>query len=417
MIQKLRRKFILISTLALAVVLTTVIGSIIGTTYYRASQEVNEVLTILAKNHGDIPGTGTTKKSSSSTSKKVILPKSKRESYFQYRYFAVTFNSKGKITKVNDNHISTVSLTEVKRLAKQYRSRRASGHTYYNGSTYAYKRVTKDKQTTIVFLDESILTARSNQIFKSAVILGLASLALYTFLLALFSKRAIEPVIIAEKRQKEFITNAGHELKTPLAIISANNEMMEILNGENEWTQSNHQQVTRLTQLINRLVSLARLDERPEMVITTVDASHQINEVANSFRPVIEQDGKQFDVSVAPDLKVKADEGYFTELINIFVDNANKYCDDGGTVRLQWQANKNFGVLTIANSYAEGKDVDYQKFFDRFYRNDTSHNQKKKGFGIGLSMAQNLIQTFKGKLSVDYQEGMIFFRVKFKLEK
>ena len=262
--------------------------------------------------------------------------------------------------------------------------------------------------------------ARVNQIFQSAIILGLASLALYTLLLALFSKRAIEPIIKAERRQKEFITNASHELKTPLAIISANNEMVELLNGESEWTQSNHQQITRLTQLINRLVALARLEERPAMVITKLDASAVIQTVTTNFRTLIEQDHKTLVTKISPELHIKADEGYFTELVNIFVDNAAKYCDEGGTIKVLWRpTNKGRNAtLLVANSYAAGENVDYAKFFDRFYRNDTSHNQAKQaGFGIGLSMAQNLVETFKGKLNVHYKDGMIYFVVKFKLEK
>ncbi len=412
MIQKVRRQFIVIATCALAVVLTTVIGSIIGTSYYQSNQEINEILTLLAKNQGDIP-TKTIKTKATPTTK------SSRESLFQYRYFSATFNSSGKITKVNDNHISTVAVSEIKALARQYRHRVSHGHAFYDGTTYAYKRITKNGKTTIVFLDQSLLTARTNQLLQSALILGLASLALYAFLLALFSRQAIGPIIQAEKRQKQFITNAGHELKTPLAIISANNEMMEILNGENEWTESNHQQVNRLTQLINRLISLARLGEQPEMTITKVDASAAIDGVVNNFRTLIEQDGKRLEAHVSPDLSVRADSGYFTELINIFVDNAAKYCDDGGLIKVLWRPNGNGrnATLVVANSYAEGEGVDYNQFFNRFYRNDTSHNQKKAGFGIGLSMAQSLVKTFKGKLSVHYREGMIYFVVKFKLEK
>ena len=120
--------------------------------------------------------------------------------------------------------------------------------------------------------------------------------------------------------------------------------------------------------------------------------------------------------NITPGLSIKADEGYFTELINILVDNANKYCDDHGTVKITWTAAKQRKnpTLVVANSYAAGKDVDYNKFFERFYRNDTSHNQEKKGFGIGLSMAQNLVQTFKGKFAVHYHDGMIYFVVRFR---
>lgn len=411
MIQKLRRKFILISTAALLLVLTTVIGSLVGTTYYKADQEVKAVLTTLVDHQGDIPTTATPLKGQG---------KMNREGIFQYRYFSVSFDQTGQIVKVNDNHISTVELEEIKALAAQYRHRRGHGHAFYDGTTYAYRRGKQGKLTTIVFLDETILMARVNQIFQSAIILGLASLALYTLLLALFSKRAIEPIIKAERRQKEFITNASHELKTPLAIISANNEMVELLNGESEWTQSNHQQITRLTQLINRLVALARLEERPAMVITKLDASAVIQTVTTNFRTLIEQDHKTLVTKISPQLHIKADEGYFTELVNIFVDNAAKYCDEGGTIKVLWRpTNKGRNAtLLVANSYAAGENVDYAKFFDRFYRNDTSHNQAKQaGFGIGLSMAQHLVETFKGKLNVHYKDGMIYFVVKFKLEK
>ncbi|WP_238137769.1 histidine kinase dimerization/phospho-acceptor domain-containing protein [Limosilactobacillus fermentum] len=115
--------------------------------------------------------------------------------------------------------------------------------------------------------------ASANELMKIAAAMGIVSLLLFTLVLIAFSNRAIQPIIEAEKRQKEFITNAGHELKTPLAIIETNTELSEIISGETEWATSNKQQVARLTRLINNLISLARFDEQPEMTIATIDAS------------------------------------------------------------------------------------------------------------------------------------------------
>src|SRR5699024_5261957 len=236
--------------------------------------------------------------------------------------------------------------------------------------------------------------------------------------LILFSNAAIRPVIQAEKRQKEFITNAGHELKTPLSVISANNEMQELLNGENDLTKSTKEQVGRLTKLINYFVSLARLQERPQMTLSVIDASQITNRVADNFKNVILQDGKHFKKSVTSGLKVRADENYFYELISILLDNANKYCDPHGDVFLNLRLGKRKKnvILSVTNSFAAGKDADYQRFFERFYREDKARtvSEKKSGYGIGLSMAQSIVKSFGGQIKASYSNGKISFIITIK---
>lgn len=205
--------------------------------------------------------------------------------------------------------------------------------------------------------------ARTRSLMHTGLILGIIVLVLYTIVLTLYSRRAIRPIIEAEQRQKEFITNASHELKTPLTVISANNEMQEVINGENEWTTSTKQQVTRLTKLINNLVSLARMQEQPTLTMLPVNVSQIAGDVASSFKSVISTEQKQFNVQIDEGLVANADENTLRELLNILLDNANKYCDPQGEIDFTVSSSnhsKNI-VITIANSYKDGKSLDAKK--------------------------------------------------------
>lgn len=256
--------------------------------------------------------------------------------------------------------------------------------------------------------------SETREILHVSIALGILCLILYTAILIGFSKRAIKPIIQAEQRQREFITNAGHELKTPLTVIAANTEMQELTTGEDEWTQSNKEHVTRLTRLINNLISLARMEEQPNVAITDIDASAIAKRVADSFKGVAMQNHHQFRVNIQNDLHIQGDQNHFEELINILLDNTNKYCDDDGQIIITLNKNKRSKnvYLTVSNSYAAGKDVDYNKFFNRFYRADTSHQIKhQSGFGIGLSMAQRIVSLFHGKIKASYKNGMISFHI------
>lgn len=264
------------------------------------------------------------------------------------------------------------------------------------------------KRTLVVFLDESLMMSRAREIINLGVLLGVVSLVLYTIILVLFSRRAIRPIIEAEQRQKEFITNAGHELKTPLTVISANTEMQELTNRETELTTSTKEQVSRMTKLINYLVSLARLQEQPQMNIIPVDAIAVVDRAVAGFKNVAANAGHRFEAAVASAITVMADENYLYELVSILIDNANKYCDPDGTVSVQLAAVKKNAVLTVTNSYAKGAQVDTKCFFERFYRENKARTlSKNAGYGIGLSMAQTIVHNFNGRISAKYAAGRI----------
>ena len=314
-----------------------------------------------------------------------------RESLYQYRYFSATLNRQNKRMTIQDDHILSVSPGEIQKLTQRVLKRqRTQGRVFYKQTVYAYRVKNNGEKSNVVFLDESLMLTKAREVTYLGIFLGTISLLLYTVVLVLFSNSAIRPIIQAEKRQKEFITNARHELKTPLSVISANTEMQELLNGENDLTRSTKEQVGRLTKLINYFVSLARLQEQPQMILSVIDASQITNQVADNFKNVILQDGKHFKKSVTSGLAVRANEHYFYELVSILLDNANKYCEPHGDVFLNLKLGKRKKnvILSVTNSFVDGKDVDYNRFFERFYREDKARtvSKKKSGYGIGLSI-------------------------------
>ena len=234
---------------------------------------------------------------------------------------------------------------------------------------------------------------------------------LLILLLSIFSRRAVAPILKNMESQKQFITNASHELKTPLAVISANAEVLEMTNGSSEWTDSIKNQVTRMSELVSQLIVLSKLQEHDELVLTEVNFSEKAEDVCKSFKTVADAAGKGFEADISPDIKIVADERGSRELVSILVDNAVKYCDDGGTVKVNLHSRGRRAFLTVSNDYSDGEGVDYSRFFERFYREDQSHNSEKAGYGIGLSMAESLVEMFKGKISVNYKNKIITFTV------
>ena len=229
-------------------------------------------------------------------------------------------------------------------------------------------------------------------------------------IIRIFSNFAIRPEIRNAENQKKFITNASHELKTPLAVIRANTELEMMMHGEDEWNRSTMNQVDRMTGLIQNLVMIARADEKANKEdMAETDVSKVVSDTADTFLPVATQSGKSMRKEISEGVTMLTNEAHIRQLVSLLVDNAIKYCDDGGEIGVLL-SQKGKGVrIEISNSYAEGGSQDYSRFFDRFYRQDESHNIDKGGYGIGLSIADSLVRRYKGKIDVSWKDGVISF--------
>ena len=409
MFRKLKIRFILLASAAIVCILLTMIAVLNSVRFLQTNGEIQAVLNILSANNGDFPSVEETAESLQND--RITI-----DTIYQYRYFSVVYNEDKTLYSTNLDHLSNLSKEQALSYAnKVIKNSRSSGVFKVGSQFYSYQ-ITQDSKTKrylLVVLDSTNYLESRNDFFWLSIQLCFYSFIFFVLVVSGFSNFAIRPYIKNYENQKRFITNAGHELKTPLAIISANTELQELMTGENEWTESTKDQVKRLSNLINQMVVLARLEEQPDVTLVDVNFSEVVKKVAGNFKSVIEKAGKKYEIKLQEDIHVKATEDELYELVSILIDNACKYCDEDGQIFVTLTKAKRGkrARLTVANSYADGKNVDYSRFFDRFYREDESHNQKQPGYGIGLSMAESLVRIFEGRIWVSYKKGLIGFTV------
>lgn len=232
------------------------------------------------------------------------------------------------------------------------------------------------------------------------------------------SGAVIRPMVESYSKQKRFITDASHEIKTPLAVIDAANEVQEIESGESEWTQSIHEQVARLTALTERLVFLARMDEGSAgFTMTSNDLSEAVDKAAAPFESVAVSRGKRLSTSIACGVRAHADAAAVAQVVELLLDNATRYASEGSVIELSLRAvsrvqGKGATELVVSNAVDELPEGDLDRLFDRFYRADVSRSSKTGGSGVGLSVVRAIAEAHGGSASVCGHGNQITFTVR-----
>lgn len=425
-IKKLRHKFILTATISFVGVMIVLFLIIFSVNVATTMRQISYTFTYLYEHDGEITVDDNINEEELM---KEIRPEdrsffyqtvqdlfntgfSSTEFIYSIRYFSVTYNSDNQPVKVVSKHMAMVDDTRAVKIAdKALKSSDDSG--YYDGMMYQKKKV--GNNTLVIFVDVSGQFANVRRIGSILVAITLLGSILALIVFRLISGRVIRPEIEAAEQQKRFITNAGHELKTPLAVIRANTELEMMMHGEDEWNRSTMNQVDRMTGLINDLVLVAKAEEQEDKKeLSVIDASETVKKAVDDFSSVAEKNGIKLAQEIADGVSLKMNPDLLTQLAVILTDNAVKYCDENGTVTVKL-VQKGKGIrLAVSNNYAEGGGVDYSKFFDRFYRKDESHNIDKGGYGIGLSIAEGIVSKYNGSINVSWKDGVITFECKIK---
>lgn len=231
------------------------------------------------------------------------------------------------------------------------------------------------------------------------------------FILLLFlSGRVVRPFAENLERQRQFITDASHELKTPLAILSADMSLLGDSYGENQWLDSARAQILRLDKLTKNLVELARTEETvKEASMTTFSLSDVAQANIDAFTPLAESAGKTLEAEVESGIDLCGVQDNLFRLFSILLDNAVKYCDPGGTIRLTLQRQGRGAHIVVSNPCQDLDPAQLPRYFDRFYRADSSRARTTGGYGIGLSTAKAIVLRHKGKIDNRYANGVISF--------
>lgn len=332
------------------------------------------------------------------------------DSSYRTRFFRIFLDDDKEVTDVDMDHIAAVDKTKAVRMTKIAMLRKAS---VGNVGVYRYRKEEENGEvTSIIFLD-----CRENQSFyQLAVTITVGSSALLTLLItvifAIASKHAVRPFEINSRRQKQFITDASHELKTPLAIISANAEVLQYKGDSNEWTQNIIEQTKHMGKLINQLLVLAKLDEVQEKSEKQeVDLKMLLEETVKPFEEVAEQKNVSLKLHPEEEVKIRVNREQIGQLISILTENAAKYVNEGGKIVWRLSKTQHGAVMVVKNTTEKELPSDTKRLFDRFYRSDSSRSSKTGGQGIGLSIAKKIVDSHKGTISVKAGDGVVTFRV------
>ena len=326
------------------------------------------------------------------------------EVQYSLRFFSVHYDTNGIVSRVNQDYIASISESDAETYADAVLE---SGKAHGYESGYRYLVSTTEDETVVLFLnsEREIQTMRS--LLWITLAIAAVCLAVVFGLVVLFSQRAITPYLKNMEAQKQFITNASHELKTPLTAISTSADVLAMEHDGDEWVHNIQVQSGRLSKLITSLVALSRLDEEnPFPVRTEFSLSDALWEISEPFGSLAQAKGKAYTQDIADGLTVTGDRTAIQQMFSILLDNALKYSPDGGSISLTTQRSGKRAEVTVSNTVDTAQSIDTTRLFDRFYRADESHSGAVSGTGIGLSIVKATVEAHGGTISVR-QEGCV----------
>lgn len=408
--KKLRLKMIGIvfaSVVAAFMVMTIILVMCFGA--YR-NRQADQITALISENNGTVPQLKDYKQQQkNSQAFERYFNNYNEDSSYRTRFFRIFLDEDKKVTNVNMDHIAAVDEKKAVRMTKIAMLRR--GKVGLVGS-YRYRKEYKDGQVrSVIFLD-----CKENQSFYHLAVTITITVStlltcLITVIFAIASKRAVRPFEINSNRQKQFITDASHELKTPLAIISANAEVLQYKGDGNEWTQNIIDQTKHMGKLINQLLVLAKLDEVQEKSEKQeTDLKLLLEETIEPFEEVATQKKVTLKLHLEEGVTIRVNREQIAQLVSILTENAAKYVNDGG--KIVWRLTKTqHGAVLVVKNTTEKELPDTKRMFDRFYRSDSSRSSKTGGQGIGLSIAKKIVDSHKGSITAKAGDGMVTFRV------
>lgn len=396
MLKKLQLRFTAIAMFALGSLILVQTMTVNGISIYQRDLKIKEILQVITSNNGVLPNSYIEEKR---TNDFLFNPFNRfeinLETPYSTRYFVVELK-RDMITRVSTENIASVDKDEALAYAGiVFQSEPGFGTVDY----YRYLYTVEGDRSRIVFLDFQNEIKESAMLFTISSTVSFCTLIVLLFLVYILSKKALKPVAESIKKQKQFITDAGHELKTPLAIITADTEVLEMCNGENEWLDSIKNQAGRMNVLVKNLVELSKINESRDISNrATFNLSSAVIETASDFESRAKIKNQSLIFSVSPNIKYYGDEKDIRQLISILCDNAIKYADEGGTIKISLYKSAKNTYIEVFNTTEYVDPSSVSKLFDRFYRGDSSRSRETGGYGIGLSIAEAIVGRHKGKI-------------------
>ena len=441
MIKRLRNRFILIAMLSVTAVMLLLTVILNAANYISTDSDLKETLTLIYENEGTIPngrvsppedatvpalpddsgdipappdGTDSVQAPQDPPDDKFTRRDGPftAETPFSTRFFVLRYTDSGELTQANLASIASVTDDDTQEYLAAAIAR-GEGYSYY-GSYCLYVAHTGDDHNMAIYLDcyQELRAVRLVLLWSLAA--DAVCILLVFLLVVLLSRRAIDPVVRSARQQKQFITDASHELKTPITVIATSLRVLEMETGKQKWIDKAQAQTEKLTELVNSLVTLSRMDEEDSPLnMEDFAVSDAVEETTESFRDFAQSKGHELEISVTPGITYRGDEYAVRQLVSILLDNAVKYAVPDTPITISLEKTRRGVVLRTSNRCADPEHIDAARLFDRFYRADPSRSETG-GFGIGLSIARGIAEGHRGSIRAEVRGDLIEFTAELK---
>lgn len=399
MIRSLRRKFILSAMAAFSILLLILIAGVTAVGYVRIERHMNEFMQQLI----DHPQTSAFSGSETSRHKRPLEN--------PIAYYDISIDSTGEILRIDEKGVWEPDHEAARSYAAQILS---TGKTEGKIPGYKFRLLQNaDGGARLILLESADQLHTVRDMLQIAFSICALCLLLLFFILLPISTRAVRSYALHIEKQKQFITNAGHELKTPAAIIRSNIDAMELIQGESKWSRNIRSQSDRLNLLLQRLLFMARLDERSVLPSTeTLDLSALLRAELETYESILAERKLCLTTRLPSNLTFKGSREYLCQLIHILMDNATQYASVGSEIDVLLEGKRRKVRMLFVNTVSALPPCPPEALFDRFYRGDSARTQAGGGYGVGLSAARAIAEMHRGTISAAYEsETLIRFTV------
>ena len=327
--------------------------------------------------------------------------------------YVISFDKLYNITNIisyTDNGLSNVEIMQLALNFINTNKKYEIGNLYFD--RYSYSLTSKNN---LIILDNIAINNKLGEYFRMSLLIFILLETLNIYISNRLTKWLTKPVIASFDKQKQFIVDASHELKTPLSVIMASAEALEEDPKEKKWLNNIKTEAERMNKLVIDLLDLAKsenINDKQNYSINNL--SKIIEKTSLTFESLVYENKLELETNIEDDIMYKCDSDKIKQLLGILLDNAIKHSNDNSKIFVNLCKNKNNITLEIKNKGKEIPKEEQEKIFDRFYRADESRNRNENRYGLGLAIAKNIVTNHNGKISVNCKDGYTTFKVIFK---
>lgn len=343
--------------------------------------------------------------------------KGQRPIFMDTIVYAVTLDENMNITDVVNHTTNSVTDDEIKDIAENIINNKTTnikiGNLYIEKYSYSFNK----DNTSLIIIDNTQTNAMLLKTLETSILIFIVLEVVIIFISIKLTSWIIKPVIETFNKQKQFIEDASHELKTPLSVIMACSEALENEPEEKKWLSNIKSESERMNKLISNLLDMAKSENQNNEQFAIEDFSKLIEKSVLTFESLIYEKNINLEYDIEENINTKCDGDQIKQLVGILIDNAIKHSSIKGEIKVKLKKEKGNIVLTVTNKGEEIAKEDREKIFERFYRTDKSRNRNENRYGLGLAIAKNIVTNHNGEISADSENGYTTFKVVIKEQK